>query len=362
MRLLITGGGTGGHLYPGIAVAEALRRRTECELLFVGTKHGLEARVVPEKGFPLRTVWISGMHRGRLWKNVLFPVKMAVSLFQSMGIVAAYHPDVVLGTGGYASWPVLTAARLLRMKTALQEQNLAPGLVTRLLAGGAERVYLSFEDSRSFFRKSSNLKVCGNPTRDDLERGTREEGLERFGLEASRRTLFVFGGSQGARGINEAMLDIAEDLFKEERFQILWATGPRWIESIEERLPDAKHVRLLPYIREMGSAYAVSDLVLCRAGATTVAELTRLGKPAVFIPLPSAAAGHQEANARALRDAGAAEMVLESDLSDGRLRELLVKLLHDEGRLKSMREESRRLGRPRAASEIAEDILRIREA
>ena len=359
MRILITGGGTGGHLYPGIAVADAFLQTMDCDLLFVGTKHGLEARVVPEKDFNFKTVWISGMHRGRFFRNLLFPLKMFVSLFQSVGIVTRFRPDIVLGTGGYVSWPVLMAARLMKKRTVLQEQNLAPGLVTRLLAGGADRVFLSFEASKSWFKNQDNLTVCGNPTRDDLENGTREEGLNTFGLDETKKTLFVFGGSQGARGINEGILGQIDALMKDDDLQILWATGPRWVESIEQRVSETKRIKLLPYIMKMDSAYAVSDLVVCRAGATTVAELTRLGKPAIFIPLPSAAAGHQESNARILKKADAAEMILESELTDHRLTDTILELLSDRDRLRKMGENARRFGKPDAAERIKEDMINI---
>jgi len=357
MRVVAAGGGTGGHLYPAIAIIEALKKRCDCEILYIGTKHGIEARVIPEKGYMFQTIWISGLQRGRVARNFLFPLKMLVSFVQALVIVARFKPDVVLGTGGYAAWPVLTAAVLLGKRRIIQEQNLKPGLVTRLLAPRMDAVHVSFEASKKFFTKKSHLAVSGNPTLDDLEEATREAGYRHFEPSPTKTTLFVFGGSQGARSINQAVLHSLPHLMKNKRVQILWAAGPKWAESVRKGCETfGNRVRIFPYIQEMGMAYRVSDLVICRSGATTVAEIARLGILAVLVPFPGAAGGHQEENARVLVEAGAAEIVLDVQLAE-RLETVITGLLKDGKRRMEMRRNIKALGMPRAAQTIAGDIL-----
>jgi len=358
MRVVLTGGGTGGHLYPGLAIVEELNRKVDCKILFIGTKRGLEVRVVPDLGYEFRTVWISGLKRRKIFSNIIFPLKMIVSLFQALWILKRFQPDVVVGTGGYVSWPVLTASILLKKKTVIQEQNRAPGLVTKILAPYADSVHLSFEDSVKFFKKKSNLKLSGNPTRKELDNYSKEDGYRRFGLMPEKKTLFVFGGSQGAQAINQAVLGILDRLMNENDLQILWATGPRWIDEIRKKTEIfGNRICALPYIKNMGMAYAVSDLVVCRAGATTVAEITRIGLPTIFIPFAGAANGHQEKNARLLWESGAAEIVLESEISQGKLERTILSLIKKPARRKEIATKVREFGRPDAASVIAEDII-----
>jgi UDP-N-acetylglucosamine--N-acetylmuramyl-(pentapeptide) pyrophosphoryl-undecaprenol N-acetylglucosamine transferase len=359
LRVIITGGGTGGHLYPALAILEELKKRASCDVLFVGTRRGLEAAAVPRMGIPFKTVWISGLKRGRFWTNIFFPLKMAVSFVQSLRIVGRFRPDVAVGTGGYASWPVLEAARVLGKKTVIQEQNEKPGLVTRVLSAHMNSVHLSYESSKRFFRKPSNLHVSGNPTRRAIEGVKREDACRSFQLDPDKKTLFVFGGSQGAKRLNAAVLEDLEPLLLEPQVQILWATGPNWIDGVRKSAgAHAGRVRALPYIDDMGSAYAAADLVLCRSGAGTAAEIARLGKCAVFVPFPGAAGGHQEANAKVMADAGAAIMIRESELTKGTLKDTVLPLLADSGKMKDMAVKAGRFARPEAAGTIAADILR----
>lgn len=362
MRVVLTGGGTGGHLYPALAVAEALRRRTACEFLFIGTRRGLESRVVPEQGFPFRTVWIGGLRRGRVAGNLLFPLKMAVSFAQSASILARFRPDAVLGTGGYVSWPVVAAAQALGRCTVVQEQNEAPGLVTRLLARRADAVHLSFEGSVRHFRRRANLHVSGNPTRAGLEAPRTEAAYRSFDLDPGRTTLFVFGGSQGAKRLNEAFAALAGELAALPGLQVLWATGPRWHDASAAALPGGParaRFRLRPYVEDMAAAYAVSDLVVCRSGAGAVAEIARLGKPAVFVPFPGAAGGHQAANARALSEAGAALCVEEGPDLESRLRAAVWPLLGDPDARGGLASRVRAFGRPEAADAIARQMIEV---
>ncbi len=358
MRVLLTGGGTGGHLYPALAIAEELKKRIACHILFVGTRTGLESRVVPDKGYGYKMIWISGLRRGKIWVNCFFPFKMMVSLFQALVIVIRFRPNVVLGTGGYVSWPVLTGSILLRKKTMIQEQNQQPGLVTRICAPFVDSVHLSFEESKCFFKKQSHLHVSGNPTLWNITLDRRDLGYQQFGLRSDRMTVFIFGGSQGARGINQAVLSVLDRLMERSDLQLLWATGPRWFEEIKNRIGSLENrVRVVSYIEDMGLAYSVSDLLVCRAGATTIAEVTRLGLPVIFIPFPGAAAGHQEKNAGVLWEAGAAEMVLESQIGDGKLGEVLFSLLDSPARRFEMARRAKKYGRPDAASAIVNDLI-----
>jgi len=362
LRVLVTGGKTGGHLYPALAVMEALKERKACDFLFVGTKKGIEAKVVPLKNIPFHTVWISGFYRGKIAENLLFPFKMMVSMIQSLFLVHRFHPDVVLGTGGYVSWPVLTAAVLLRKRTLIQEQNIYPGLVTRLLSSHMDGVYLSYKSSRKYFRRQSNLIESGNPTRKSLEKGNPQEGYKRFGLRSDRLTLFVFGGSQGARGINRAILSVLDRLMMNKTLQLLWAAGPRWAEEVLHRCEVwQERIKVLPFIHEMNLAYAVSDLIVCRSGATTIAEIARLGLPALFIPYPAAAGGHQKKNAEMLVEAGAAQMMLEEMASPGKLGDLLIHLLENQEQREQMSRRIKTMAAPRAAEMIAEDMIRRTE-
>ncbi len=360
--MLVTGGKTGGHLYPALAIMEALKERKACEFLFVGTKEGIEAKVVPLNNIPFDTVWISGLHRGRIAENLLFPLKMLVSLIQSLFLVHRFRPDVVLGTGGYVSWPVLTAAIILKKNTLIQEQNIYPGLVTRLLSPHVDRVYLSYASSRQFFRKQSNLLESGNPTRKSLEKGSRQQGYKRFGLRSDRTTLFVFGGSQGARGINQLMLSILNRLMMEQTLQVLWAAGPQWAEEVQHQCETwQERIKVLPFIHEMDLAYVISDLIVCRSGATTIAEIARLGLPALFIPYPAAAGAHQQKNAEMLVEAGAAKMVIENDAASTQISSLLIQLLANEKERKEMGKCIKAMAAPRASETIAEDIIRRTE-
>jgi UDP-N-acetylglucosamine--N-acetylmuramyl-(pentapeptide) pyrophosphoryl-undecaprenol N-acetylglucosamine transferase len=358
LNVVLTGGGTGGHLYPGLAIADELAKRIPCRFLFIGTKRGLESSVVPGRGMAFKTVWIGGLKRGRFLANLLFPLKMAVSFLQALAILARYRPDLGVGTGGYVSWPVITAALLLGCHTVIQEQNEKPGLVTRILALRADAVHLSYESSVRYFRKKKRLHVSGNPTRADLERPRTESAYEHFGLNPRRTTVFVFGGSQGALSLNNAFVRMAGSLMTRTDAQILWAAGPRWSRDIENQIqPWSDRVRVFPYIAEMGLAYAVSDLAVCRSGASTAAEVARLGLAVVFIPFPDAAGGHQEANARAMVDAGAAVLVREGSEFLSRLEAEVTDLIRSPEKRRMLSSKIRNFARPGAAEAVVTQIL-----
>jgi UDP-N-acetylglucosamine--N-acetylmuramyl-(pentapeptide) pyrophosphoryl-undecaprenol N-acetylglucosamine transferase len=357
LRVTLTGGASGGHLYPGLAIVEELNRREPCEVQFIGTRQGLESRVIPEFGYQFSTIWMAGIHRGRILVNLLFPVKMLVSLIQSLICVLRFMPDVVIGTGGYVSWPVMMAAWMIRKPAFIQEQNQKPGLVTRVLSPLMRGVFLSYENTRSFFHRQHNLQVCGNPTRNTLTVTNRIAGYREFGLRPGKTTLFIFGGSQGARGINRAVSERLDDWMKED-IQILWGTGPLWYEAVAGKIkPYIDRIVAMPYIHNMAAAYAVSDLIICRSGATTVAEINRLGKTALYIPFPDAAGNHQEINARALVHNNAAAMVLESEIDSGRLDDCILDLVRNPVKRKELASNALKFGFPDAAACIADYIF-----
>lgn len=360
LRIIIAGGGTGGHLFPAIAIAEEFKRiRPDAEILFVGTKEKIEARVVPQYGFQFQSIWISGVHRKRFFKNLLVPLKIIVAMMQSYSIIKNYKPNVVIGTGGYTAGPVLFVASLMKIPTMIHEQNSYPGVTTRMLSKRVSQVHLSFEESKKYFSKKENLIVSGNPTRGSLEQVNQADALKYFGLSGEKqKTVLVFGGSLGARTINNAMLKCIEQLVKQNVW-VIWQTGKEDFERIQKKCASyAQAVKVFAFIDRMEYAYAISDIVVCRAGATTIAELTRLGKAAILIPYPHAAADHQTENAKVLAAAGAAQLLYDSDAVE-QLPEILSNVLSNEEKLSAMRTASKHLGRPDAAHEIVQYALAL---
>ncbi|HEY6951053.1 MAG TPA: undecaprenyldiphospho-muramoylpentapeptide beta-N-acetylglucosaminyltransferase [Bacteroidota bacterium] len=356
INILIAGGGTGGHLYPALAIADEIRkRRADANILFVGTRDKIEARVVPERGYAFTTIWVSGFHRGMRMQNFLLPLKVVVSLFQSFFLIARYRPNVVLGTGGYVCAPVILAASLLRIPTVIHESNSYPGVTTRLLAGRATTVFTAFAATNLWLKRTATVELVGTPTRASLDGVTTESALGFFGLDAAKKTVFVFGGSLGAASINSALLNIAETL-KNQNVQLIWQTGLTDEARIKSAIGERNIGWIGSYIDRMELAYAAADIVVCRSGATTIAELTRIGKPAILVPFPHAAADHQTLNAKTLADVGAAVLVPDNELEQ-KLESAILELLGDRARRASMSAASKSLGKPDAGSVIAAKIL-----
>lgn len=361
VRLCIAGGGTGGHVFPALATAAAVRTRArEAVLLFVGTASGLEARLVPAAGHPFETIRVRGLTGKALTDRLAALAVLPGALWQSRRILRRFRPDVVLGVGGYVAGPVLAAAALGGTPTVLHEQNAIPGLTNRLLCRVATAVAVSFEAARAHL-PARRVVVTGNPVRADLFGHPREASREAFGLSRDRTTLLVFGGSQGARRLNEAMREAAEALaVRRADLQLLHVTGERDREAVAAAYA-AVHLRavVLPFIEAMGAAYAAADLVICRAGATTVAELAALGKPAILVPFPHAANDHQRHNAAALAAGGGALLIPERDLTGALLAERTLALSQDPVRLAMMARAAAAAGRPDAAERLAELLLEV---
>ncbi|MDZ7266192.1 MAG: undecaprenyldiphospho-muramoylpentapeptide beta-N-acetylglucosaminyltransferase [candidate division KSB1 bacterium] len=363
LRLVFAGGGTGGHLYPALALAEAFARQwPQVQTLFIGSAHGLESRVVPPLGHRLELIPVRGLLRKLTWSNLLVPVYLLQSVQRCRRLFRQFQPHLVIGTGGYVSGPALLAAWLRGTKFVIQEQNNYPGLVNRLLGRRAHAVFLSFEESRKYFPRQERVYVVGNPVRRQLRERTpslRAAAARAWQLDAALTTLLVFGGSQGARRINQVMAELLPQLTGIDGLQVLWATGPAHFEQLAPLAAHTPRLRLVPYIEDMSLAYALADFVLCRAGASTIFELAACGLPAVLIPFPFATADHQTFNARAMVQAGAAVMIPERELRMETLLQTLRTLALDAGRRAEMAAAARRMARPHAADDIVALCLQL---
>ncbi len=364
MRVLISGGGTGGHVFPAIAIADALRAlEPEVELLFVGALGKLEMERVPKAGYPIKGLWISGFHRSWRWSNLLFPLKLGSSLFKAAGILQRFKPDVAVGVGGYASGPTLYLAARKGIPTLIQEQNSFPGVTNRLLSKYADRICVAYEGMERFF-PAGKILLTGNPVRAAISESklTRDEALKHFGLDASRKTIFVVGGSLGARTFNQALAGQQQFIDAHKDVQILWQTGKLYWETYKDH-PVARHprVKALPFVDRMDLAYVAADVVVSRAGALSVSELMLAGKAVLFVPSPNVAADHQTKNAEALVRQKAAKMITDAEAADLLLPKSL-ELLEDEEERKRLEKNIRQLAKPHAAEQIAREVLNLAKA
>lgn len=353
-RFLFAGGGTGGHLYPAIAVADEIKRlKPESEIIFVGTKSKIEGRIIPKLGYGFKSIWIKGFARKFNLENLLFPVKLFVSLVQSLFISIKFKPRVAIGSGGYVAGPAIWGASVLGAKVILMESNSYPGVTTRLLERYADEVHISFDDSRKYLRKPDKIKLTGNPVRRELGRSTKEEAKRFFGLDENKITVLVLGGSLGAASINNSVSRIVEELEKKS-LQIIWQTGKNYYHSYKNINLDS--VKILDFIEDMNKAYSACDLLVARAGATTIAELTVLGIPSILIPSPHVAENHQYFNAKSLADSNAAILIKDSDVQSI-LKDKILELVLDKSLLKSLSENAKRISKPDAANVIAKSAI-----
>lgn len=364
MRMIVTGGGTGGHLFPGLAIAEAVRRQApDAAILFVGG-HRLEARVVPQAGWPFRAIAGRGMPRRPGVGTLMALASLALGGLQALRIVWGYRPDVVVATGGYVSAPVGVAAWLRGTPLVLQEQNIHPGLTNQVLARIARAVSVSHAAAADRFGRR-RTQVTGVPLRRNALEGQRARGIERWGLEPNRLTILVLGGSQGARSVNQAICRLGDLLLYDQRLQLLHHTGTEDLHWVRDAIGHRQHVGggilhvPVGFLDPIGDAYACADLVICRAGASTLAEVTAWGLPAIVVPYPFAAKGHQDENAAVLVRAGAAVMIADADLADTSLTHTVQALVDDAPRRSTMAHASRALGHPDAAEVVARLVISI---
>jgi UDP-N-acetylglucosamine--N-acetylmuramyl-(pentapeptide) pyrophosphoryl-undecaprenol N-acetylglucosamine transferase len=358
IRVLIAAGGTGGHLYPGIAIAEEwMRTHPDSKVVFVGTNRGPETKAVPRAGFELQTIAARGLPRrpGLGWFRAAFG--LARGLAQSFRLIVDLKPHVVVGTGSYVSAPVILVARLFGIPVIIQEQNSIPGATNRWLNLVATEVHISFLESRGYFRRKNNLRVSGNPIRRSLLQQDRSSAYESFGLDPEKRTLFVFGGSRGASSINRAMEGALEHLKQMPSLQVIWQTGAEDFEAMQSRFRSFPiKVRVFAYLEAIEKAYAVADIAVCRAGAMTIAELTACGIASILVPYPHATRDHQTHNARGLVDRDAALVIADKDLTPETLAKKIESLLRDEPRLRRLGRNARAFARVDAAQRIARSM------
>lgn len=352
MKVVIAGGGTGGHVFPAISIAEEiLNRDPENEVLFLGTKSGLENKLVAQRGFQIKHISSGGIVGKGLIKRVSGVFSAAVGIFESASVIRSFKPDAVLGVGGYVSGPVVLSASMLRVPTAICEQNSIPGVTNRILSKFVKKIFSTFEGCEKFFNKDKII-VTGNPIRKDILNydGEREQG--------HCFTCLVFGGSQGAKRLNSS---VPEALSRSgiEELRVIHQTGANDLKDVKDFYKERGiSAEVLTFIDDMAGAYARSDFVIARAGAGTVAEITALGKPSLLIPFPYATHNHQLENARALQASGAALLIEDEDAAPENLAQAL-KVLQDEAKLKEMSMRARELGKPGAAAQIVDEIYKL---
>lgn len=354
MRIMITGGGTGGHTSPAAAIVEALRKREPAaQFVWVGKRGGIEERVSAAHDVPFRAVPAAGWPRGKTWRKGWVALKMTLAAAKAAWLCLRFRPSAVVGVGGYVSLPLGAAAQLLGIPVILHEQNKRLGMANGLLAKRAARVLLSYPETVGRY-PAGKAEVVGNPVRPAFAAPpSREEACARLGLDPALPVVFVFGGSQGAHSLNTAMADLLL-LFAPNEAQFLWMTGPSEEKAGRAAAKKAEAaVHVFGFVDDMVSACAASDVIVSRAGASSTAELAVLGKPAILIPYPFATDNHQEQNARAFEAAGAAQVLLDADCSGERLAALIRALLADRGRLDAMARAAEALAHPGAADRIA---------
>ena len=361
MRVLISGGGTGGHIYPAIAVADELRRRdTSIDILFVGALGRMEMNIVPKAGYSIEGIPISGFNRKQLWKNYNFPLKLFKSLQQCKRILKKFNPDVAAGFGGYASGPMLRVASNHGIPSLVQEQNSYPGVTNKLLARKAKKICVAYPNMERFF-PAGKIVFTGNPIRSSIMNSevSKKDALEYFDLDPHKKTVVIIGGSQGAKTLNQAMTQNSESIAAQKQIQYIWQVGSYyWPEYQKTKVSRFNHVKALQFIDRMDYAYAAADVMICRAGAGTISELSLAKVPSILVPSPNVAEDHQTHNARSLTNEGAAILLRDDRCSDDFI-EIINDVIYDEERLQTMSKRISKFSRPNAAVDIVNELLSI---
>lgn len=354
-RFIISGGGTGGHIYPAIAIANELKTRfPQAEILFVGAKDKMEMQKVPAAGYPIEGLWISGIQRKLTADNLMFPIKFLSSLVRSRKIIKAFKPDVVIGTGGFASGAVVKVAASMGIPTVIQEQNSYPGITNKMLSHKAKKICVAYDGLERFFDAKKLIKT-GNPVRQDLLEidSKREEALGYFKLNPAKKTVLVLGGSLGARRINQLIEEQLPKL-KHEHLQVIWQCGKFYKDEYQRF--ESKDVRVLDFIDRMDLVFAAADIIVSRAGASSVSELSIVGKPVVFIPSPNVAEDHQTKNAQSIVSKQGAIMIAERDLEEAFDRQF-YDLLHDAAHRELLSKNIKKVALPHATKDIVDQIV-----
>jgi UDP-N-acetylglucosamine--N-acetylmuramyl-(pentapeptide) pyrophosphoryl-undecaprenol N-acetylglucosamine transferase len=360
-RLIVSGGGTGGHIFPAVAIANEFRSRyPNAEILFVGAEGRMEMTRVPEAGYKIIGLWISGLQRRLTLSNLLFPVKLIVSYFRAKQIINQFKPDVVVGTGGYASGPIMMAATRKGIPTVIQEQNSFAGLANKQVAEKASKVCVAYEGMEKYF-PANKIVLTGNPVRKDILdiQSKRNQALAHFGFSNQYKTLLIIGGSLGARTINESIINGIEKILK-ANIQVIWQTGKGYYEAYKARLAayDLQKIRVQDFVREMDLAYAVADIIISRSGALSVSEICVAKKPVILVPSPNVAEDHQTKNAKALTEKNAAIMIADKD-AHADLVNSALSLVVDDARCVMLKQNIASLAKPHATSEIVNEIEKL---
>ncbi len=357
LRIILSGGGTGGHIYPAIAIADEVKRRyPNAKIKFVGAKDKMEMEKVPQAGYDIEGLWISGIQRKLTFKNLMFPFKLLSSISRSRKIIKDFKPDVAIGTGGFASGPLLHVANKEKVPTLIQEQNSFPGITNKLLAKRANVICAAYDEVKRFFPKGK-VKKTGNPVRQDLLdiETKREEAQKFFNLDANKKTVLVLGGSLGARRVNQLIAQHV-NRFKQEGIQLIWQCGKLYHEEYKSYAEGT--VQVHQFLNNMDLAYAAADVIISRAGAGSVSELCIVGKPVVFIPSPNVAEDHQTKNALAVTKNNAAILIGETELEE-KFEKTFFDLLNDEKKQKELGTNIKKMALPNATAAIVDEIEKL---
>jgi len=361
LKIIISGGGTGGHIFPAIAIANAIKSiRPDTEFLFVGAEGKMEMEKVPAAGYKIEGLWISGLQRKLTAANLSFPFKVISSLLKAKKILKQFKPDAAIGTGGFASGPMLQVAAKKGIATLIQEQNSYPGITNKLLSKKVDKICVAYNGMEKFFPKEKII-FTGNPVRQDILKmdGKKKRAMEFFGIDENKKTILVIGGSLGARTINESIINCI-GAFNKNNIQLIWQTGKGFYETAKEATHNysEKGIKAFDFIQKMDYAYAAADIIISRAGASSISELCLVKKPCILIPSPNVAEDHQTKNAMALVNYNAAILVKDSDAKN-QLEEKIMKLVNDETECDKLSNNIGKLGMPDAAIVIANEVLRL---
>ena len=356
-RFIISGGGTGGHIYPAVAIANELKTRfPEAEFLFVGAKDKMEMQKVPQAGYEIKGLWISGIQRKLTLDNAMFPFKLLSSMWNSFKIIKSFKPDVVIGTGGFASGAVLKVASMLNIPTVIQEQNSFPGITNKLLAKKANKICVAYENLERFFPKDKMI-LTGNPVRQDLiNDASKSEAIAYFKLDENKKTVLVLGGSLGARRINQ-LIEKELDFLLSQNIQVIWQCGKLYLNEYT-KYNEKENVQVVAFIDRMDLVYAAADVVISRSGASSVSELCIVGKPTIFIPSPNVAEDHQTKNAKAISDKNGAILIRESEL-EAQFETVFSDLISNESKQVELSQNIKKLAKPNATKDIVEEIVKL---
>jgi UDP-N-acetylglucosamine--N-acetylmuramyl-(pentapeptide) pyrophosphoryl-undecaprenol N-acetylglucosamine transferase len=357
-KFILSGGGTGGHIYPAIAIANELKNQfPDCEILFVGAKNKMEMQKVPQAGYEIKGLWIAGIQRKLTFENAMLPVKFLDSLLKARKIIKDFKPDVVIGTGGFASGPLVKMAAMAKIPTIVQEQNSYPGITNKWLSKQADKICVAYENLERFF-PADKIRITGNPVRQDLvdSESKKREAIAYFNLNDNKKTVVILGGSLGSRRINQ-LIEKEISFLLETGVQVFWQCGNFYMAEYKH-FSEVQDVQVVSFIDRMDLIYAAADLIISRAGASSVSELSLVAKPTIFIPSPNVAEDHQTKNANAVVNIKGALLLKEAELEE-KFQPTFNQLLHDENLQKTLSVNFKKLAKPNATKDIVEEILKL---